>query len=309
MNPPPFRLSRRRDRAPLEPALDDTALATARNALQQGRWTEVRELLLETGEDWNLRGHRIEVLAQAENSETWALDWRLAEPDSAEAACLIAAARTRQALARGSRPEPAVEAIEEARRLLPQDPTPWLEALRLWHRMGTPEQRARAFDEVRARVPYHHQGHHLWVAELAEHAQGGSQDHLPHPVYEFATQALSRRDSPLAVLPVLAHAERYRVLAAHQPDKTDLTAHWNGWRAQQVTRIAFDRWLDDQPRHPRWMVDLNLLAHAKFHQGRLAEAAALFQRIGPHVSAVPWAFGGRDPVAEFRAARSAALGG
>ena len=55
-------------------------------------------------------------------------------------------------------------------------------------------------------------------------------------------------------------------------------------------------------------VDLNFLAHAKFCEGRGAEAAALFHRIGPHATPAPWSYPDRDPHQAFRAARDSALG-
>lgn len=54
------------------------------------------------------------------------------------------------------------------------------------------------------------------TALLAESNPASGHDPL-HEVYDFAAWAaeLAPADSPLAVLPVVAHAERYRVLVAH----------------------------------------------------------------------------------------------
>ena len=49
--------------------------------------------------------------------------------------------------------------------------------------------------------------------------------------------------------------------------------------------------------HPRRLVDLNFLAHAKVCEGRGAEAAALFHRIGGHATQAPWSYPDRDPYA------------
>lgn len=99
-----------------------------------------------------------------------------------------------------------------------------------------------------------------------------------HAVYDFAAWAAEQApaDSPLAVLPVVAHAERYRVLAAAGAVSDDPAAsgHWSGRRARQVMKAAFDWWLEwEREDHPRHHTDLNFLAHAKICEGRPAEAA------------------------------------
>lgn len=74
-------------------------------------------------------------------------------------------------------------------------------------------------------------------------------------------------------------------------------------------KAAFDWWLEwEQEGHPRRLVDLNFLAHAKCCEGRGAEAAALFHRIGEHPTPAPWSYPDRDPLTAFRTARDHALG-
>lgn len=150
------------------------------------------------------------------------------------------------------------------------------------------------------------------VAHLAERHASAGPDPL-HEVYDFANWAAEQApaDSPLAILPVVAHAERYRVLAAAGQEPADPAAsgHWTGRRARQVMKTAFDWWLEwEHEGHPRRLVDLNFLAHAKVCEGRGAEAAALFHRIGEHATAAPWFYPDRDPHSAFRTARAAALG-
>ncbi|MEU3276514.1 hypothetical protein [Streptomyces antibioticus] len=133
--------------------------------------------------------------------------------------------------------------------------------------------------------------------------------HEPHAAARAAEQAPA--DSPLAILPVVAHAERYRVLAAggFVPCDPVASAHWRGSRARDVMKAAFDWLLEwEHDGHPRRLVDLNHLAHAKVCEGRGAEAAALFRHIGPHVTPEPWSYPDRDPHDAFRAARADALG-
>lgn len=314
MTPLPLGISRHKDGVTLDPALDDTDLATARDALVRGRWTDVRALLARTGDDWDRRGHRLVVLGQNPACAVWAQEWRLAEPDSADAVTLLACATVFRALRDQEPVQAALELCRTASRMAPDDPSPWLGTLILARSTGTDDERARAFDQVRARHRDHHHAHHLMVACLAEHQKGTIDDPL-HEVYDFASWAAEQApaDSPLAVLPVVAHAERYRVLARAGVEPSDPAAsgHWTTRRARQVMKAAFDWWLEwdgeDQP-HPRRQVDLNYLAHAKFHEGRLPEAAALLTRIGRHATEAPWSYPDHDPKKAFRAARGAALG-
>jgi hypothetical protein len=316
MPPPPPPLGRRRRAGrsgqSFDAALDDSELIAARGQLTQGRWSAARSLLTATGDDWDRRGHRLVVLGEPPSSAAWARDWLLTEPDSADAAALLACAEVRAALRGKERPESARAACLVAAGLAPHDPTPWLAQLLLARTLGTEEEVVRLFDEVRVRHPEHHHAHHLMAARLAERHAAAGQDPL-HEVYDFASWAAEQApaDSPLAVLPVVAHAERYRALAAAGGEPADPAAsgHWTGRRARQVMKAAFDWWLEwEGEDHPRNRLDLNFLAHAKYCEGRSAEAAALFHRIGPHATPDPWSYPDRDPHHAFQAARDTALG-
>ncbi|WP_329466051.1 hypothetical protein [Streptomyces sp. NBC_01431] len=310
--PPPLGRPRRRGSRSFDPALDDIELATVRDQLAQGRWTRARSLLAATGDDWDRRGHRMTVLAEPATSAGWAREWLLAEPDSADAATLFACAAVQRCLRGKESADRARQACLTAAERAPGDPTPWLALLALARAHGTEDETVRAFEEVRARHPEHHHAHHLMAARLAERRPAEGPDPL-HEVYDFAAASAARApaDSPLALLPLIAHAERYRVLAGAggRPGDAAASGHWSGRRAAQVIRTAFDWWLEwEREDHPRAGVDLNFLAHAKHCEGRTAEAAALFHRIGRHFTPAPWSYPDRDPYRAFHAARSAALG-
>ncbi|WP_320773911.1 hypothetical protein [Streptomyces sp. CRN 30] len=293
-------------------ALDDAELVCARAALAGGRWQTARSLLAHTGDDWDRRGHRVTVLAREPCAAALARDWLLTEPGSADAHVLLALALVRAALRGGADPETARDACRTAAEQAPADPTPWLGTLMLERVSGTDKEAVYAFEEVRGRYADHHHAHHLIVARLAERRADAGPDPL-HEVYEFADRAAATApaDSPLAVLPVVAHTERHRVLAAAGHGSADPAArgHWSGQRAALVLRAAFDWWLEwEQDGHPRGPIDLNFLAHAASRAGHGAEAAALFRRIGDHVTPQPWSYSGHDPRTAFAAARAAALG-
>ncbi|CAM5246309.1 hypothetical protein SHIRM173S_10310 [Streptomyces hirsutus] len=310
--PPPLGRVRRRAAQAFDEALDDEELVAARAALAQGRWQNSRSLLVRTGDDSDRRGHRITVLARESTCAAWARDWLLAEPDSGDGAVLLALAQVRRALRGKDKPDRAREACHRAATVLPADPTPWLGLLLLECAQGADGDAVRVFEQIRSRYADHHHAHHLVVAWLAERRLEAGPDPL-HEVYDFANWSAEQApaDSPLAILPVIAHAERYRALAAAGHERADPAAsgHWAGRRARQVMKAAFDWWLEwEHEEHPRRLIDLNFLAHAKVCEGRGAEAAALFHRIGDKVTPVPWSYPDRDPLTAFRTARIAALG-
>ncbi|MCC3779387.1 hypothetical protein K6I33_005007, partial [Streptomyces sp. UNOB3_S3] len=105
--PPPLGRHRNKDGLTFDPALDDTELATVRDALARGRWADARQLLARTGDDWDRRGHRLLVLAEGPTSAAWARDWLLAEPDSPDAAALLACAGVFRCLGGKDTPETA----------------------------------------------------------------------------------------------------------------------------------------------------------------------------------------------------------
>ncbi|MGA5040728.1 hypothetical protein ACPCA8_27290 [Streptomyces capoamus] len=293
-------------------ALDDAGLRTARAALAQGRRQAARALLVHTGDDWDRRGHRLTVLARDPYATAWASDWLAAEPGSADAAALLALALVHRALRGKEGPDRAREACDTAAGLAPADPTPWLGRLLLARTLGPEPEMLSVFGELHRRHPEHHHAHHLLVARLAERP-GGGRGAEAHEVYDLAELAAAEApaDSPLAVLPVVAYAERYRVLAAGGPAPADPAAsgHWSGPRARRILRACFDWWLEwEHDDHPRRHTDLNHLAFALTCAGRPAEAAALFQRIGGHATPAPWSYAHPDPLAAFHAARARALG-
>ena len=310
--PPPFRFTRGKDDVAFDPALGDDELVSARVALTHGRWPDVRALLARTGDDWDLRGHRLVVLGEGKSAAAWAEEWRLAEPESTDAAALAASAAVFRAVAGKQSPESARELCLRAARMTPSDPTPWLGMLILARRIGTDDEQVRAFDQVRGRHRGHHHAHHLMTQCLAERQKTDGDDPF-HEVYEFADWASGEagHGSPLAALPLIALVERYRSLAAAgaMPADPARLPYWTSARARTSVRLAFDWWLDwDGRRHPRLPIDLNYLAFAKFHEGDTVTAAAIFNRIGSQATRAPWSYLDRDPKKAFRAARDYALG-
>lgn len=310
--PPPFRFTRGKDEVAFDPALGDEELVVARAALSQGRWADARELLTRTGDNWDSRGHRLVVLGEGKSTAAWAGEWLLAEPESTDAAALSACAAVFRAADGKQSPESAREMCLRAAGMTPRDPSPWLALLILARRTGTDDEQVRAFDQVRGRHRGHHHAHYLMTQCLAERQKTEGEDPF-HEVYEFAEWAADEagRGSPLGVLPLVALVERYRVMAAAgaMPSDPNGLPYWVSPRARQNVRTSFDWWLEwDGRDHPRLLLDLNYLAFGKFHAGDTVEAAALFNRIGPEATRIPWSYPNRDPKKSFRAARNYALG-
>lgn len=131
--PPPLGRSRRRASQAFDAALDGAELVSARAALAQGRWQAARSLIAQSGDEWDLRGHRVTVLALEPYSAAWTRDWLLAEPESADASVLLALAQVQRALRGKEKPDRAREACRAAAERAPADPTPgW--ACSCWNR-------------------------------------------------------------------------------------------------------------------------------------------------------------------------------
>lgn len=141
--PPPLGRGRKRAAHAFDAALDDAELAAARTALAQGRWQTARSLLARTGDEWDRRGHRVAVLAQEQACVPWTRDWLLAEPDSVDAAVLLALGQVRRALRGKEKPVRAREACHAAAALAPVDPTPG-SACSCWRAPSVPSRRCAA---------------------------------------------------------------------------------------------------------------------------------------------------------------------
>jgi hypothetical protein len=300
-----------------DPALDDAQLAAARDALIRGRWEEARTLLSVTGTDWDRRSHRVAVLADAVVDAPWDEDWLSAEPHGADANALHAyTLALRLGKVKGD-PRDAVldivDACELTATLDPDDPVPWLARLLLAARTVDSSQIYEHFDEVRKRAPYHRDGYHAMLdCLIASRPRTPGRENVITDAFRFADWAAESAPagSPLAVLPLVAHAAQFGLLAGDSSN-VGLHLHWVSMRANWSIDQALDRWWRPRGRqreHPRALLDLNVLAHAMAQAGRAAEAGELFDAIGQYPTRYPWDLGGKDPVNAFQYARSRALG-
>ncbi|GAA2007788.1 hypothetical protein GCM10009838_87680 [Catenulispora subtropica] len=302
----------------MDPALGDLALAEARDALASGEWGPAREVLAETrhgdsGPQWDWRSHRVRVLAEAVANSSWVERWQVLEPVNPDAALLRAQVETVRALrgavagTAGYR-ETAAEAqdlCEHAAAMAPSDPTPWVAMLTLARaadrgRNAGRDDFWRRWQEMRARDAFNRDGHHealtyLFAAWCGSHAE----------MYDFAYWLAGQAPpgSPLAVLPLVGHAEVYRAATAGVALqlRPSPQAHWGRRLVSTDVDRVLRSWLGSAiVPHAQADLDRNYLLHAMVLSGRVDtdETRALFDAIGSHAMRVPWSYTG-DPASSF----------
>jgi hypothetical protein len=300
-----------------DPAGADLALAEARDFLAQGNWEPAADLLTTTHfGPWDRRTHRVRVLADAVANSAWVERWLVLDPTNPDAALLRAQVETVRALraaTSGSLAEARTSSVEalqmcyQAADMAPSDPTPWVTMMTLARAADRGRRTGRddfwqRWRELRARDEFSRDGHHEALTYLFGSWCGSHKE-----MYDFAYWLAGQAPpgSPLAVLPLVAHAEMYRAMAedgeASSAGEISPFAHWTRPQVSaDVERVLRD-WLGSAAiQHAQADLDRNYLLHAMAFNGRAEtnEARALFDAVGPHVTAVPWAYTG-DPESSF----------
>jgi hypothetical protein len=303
-------------KATFDPAFDDLDLAEARDEFAQGRWEPARDLLEDTRSNWDRRSHRVKVLAETVAASAWVERWQALDPHNADAATLRAHVETvRLVRARSQRDTGATKTAQEvedlcrrAAGLLPKDPTPWISLITLARAQGVSRDELwTRWNGMRERDPWNRDGHHQTLIYLFA-AWHGSHAEMYDFAYWLAGEAPA--GSPLAVLPLVAHAESYR---SHSADKrTAVRAGLDMMWTEDQVGLDLDRilssWFANRGReHAQAKADLNYLAHALIYADRHADARPVLQAIGPHVTRLPWAYTG-DPETSFVYWRQRLLG-
>lgn len=316
---------------------DDLALRQARDAAVTGEWTAARDLLKETGQDWDRRGHRVDVLAAtaAEHPE-WLRAWRDSEPSAPDPQVVLGWAEVQRAwrarggaLARFTPQEAfakfheilkgAAELCRQAVHAAPDDPTPWVAVLWLAIGQEHPPEAMRAYwRELTARDPFNRLGHNAALQYWCEKWHGSHEE-----MYQFAREAAAAAPagSPLAVLPLQAHFEYVlrlrrdydlRLENKERPSTADwsrLARHWEVTDTQVDITKAVEHWLapyGGQAAHALAVHDRSILALALVKARWWAPAATEFRAMGEYACKYPWYYEG-DPEKEFLKARVKAL--
>ncbi|MDP9793856.1 hypothetical protein J2S43_002368 [Catenuloplanes nepalensis] len=297
-------------------AMDDLVLRAARDtAHRTGDWTALRDVVAETGTDWERRTFRLRVLGEdASTAEgAWLDDWQEREPDDPAAALIYAEALDRRAgkarggaSARNTTREQFAEfqalsaqSVAAGRRALdlagPDDPSPLILLLNgafAARTADTPEFDAQVAEALR-RSPYHFELH-LTLVSLYCEKWFGSHSRM----FEAArTVAAAAPDGANAVmLPYLAHFEyAMREFGWDRRDKHSLAAAADYFRRPEVqdeldTWAA--KWQAGAPHPPgRAMTCRHWLALAAFLGRRKDLARATFDEIGTyHGATVAWGY-------------------
>lgn len=294
------------------PAADDRQLARACVDVRAGRYFSVREVLVESREDFGLRAHRSLVLASEAADSDLTERWLAEEPD-AEAALLwarvavlravrAADSRDRRTTALG---RIALTACDRAAEWWPQDPTPWAAKLTLARfqrpRDPAPEGLITApagpwslFSHILRLDPLHREAHHRFLSFFF--ARNGGSASTAWDVAAFLAQR-APVTSALRLLPLVALVEDYSP-GAPLADRT-----WEQPQWRQTALRIYQHWLPEVAGYRFTPVlDLAYLAHALCMAQQEFEARAVFSAMGPYASRMPWsAFG--DPEEQLSRAR------
>lgn len=289
---------------------DPQADAVAEAAVA-GDWQQAAAYLDEAGRDWDLRWYRLGILVDAAvRDSTWLEAWRATYPYDPSAALVVADTLVVMAgQARGAKRAKyttaeqfaafhqllaeALPACQEAARLAPEDPSPWVAQITIALGLGWSHDDFRAlWAQITARDPYHFGAHlrglQYWCAKWR-----GSEELM----FAFAEESAAKAP-PGSLLPVL----RLDAAFEHENRTRDLSVY-----QQPFMRTAVDATLDAvvqaPPHHHRLPAVRHLLANALFRTERYAEAVEQFRAVGGFIGSVPWSYS-VDPVREFVHART-----
>ncbi|NGO70301.1 hypothetical protein [Streptomyces boncukensis] len=288
----------------------DGPLRSVLEDLRAGRWLSMRELLAGTGDDWELRTARTQVLGAVAAGSDVVETWLTEQPESAEARLMHArvaverAERARRVNHREAAPleAEAREACLTAAGITPEDPVPWVcllalspldpRQVRAEHQQPPPEPMLPygpwgLLQRVRERDRYNREAFHR-VLHFLHVRSGGS----PAEGIDFARWVASWAPggSALLVVPLYAQVEHLRRQRA-QGLKVPLSRpRWSGDPAVWDAERALEKWFTRAPPERRSLLDLNYLAHALWAAVRFREAARVFEALGPYATRLPWAY-------------------
>lgn len=298
-----------RTRRPFTPDFDttlgDRELAEAREDVAIGRWQGLAGLLDATWGQWDLRTHRMRLLAQSVAGTSTVEEWHAAQPRNTDALVLRGETEVMRAfnLAVSSggaavdryRLDQAVQTCLRAATAAPEDPVPWVSLLTVARLFpGGHPQVEKWWYELQLRDRYNREAHHQVLRHMSARWHGSHA-----AMYDFARDVASSTPpgSPLAVLLQLARVEEYRH-RTEGGDRRTMTAgsQWRSETALADTRRAFGLWIEqwDGVDRAQDIADLHYLLHAACFGGLDVIAAHLFGLVGNRATQAPWSYFG-DP--------------
>ncbi|MEU8519862.1 hypothetical protein [Streptomyces sp. NBC_01216] len=288
------------------PAGHDHALRNAVQDVRTGRWVSMARLLDETG-DWACWTQRTQVLAAVAAGTDVVQAWRAEEPDSVAATVMHTRVVVERAVRahRAGHPrtrelwQEAWTACRYAAEVTPADPVPWVCRLALAvldERQRMEEHRLRPpapmlppgpwglLTEVEKRDPHNREAHHRMLQFLYARRSGPLAEAVNYVQWAAAS---APPGSALHALPLYVRVERYRRERGHE---RALDLHWVAEDAVRDAQRALDAWFLFCATDEASLLDLNHLAHALFGALRFADAARVFEALGPYYTVLPWAY-------------------
>ena len=290
------------------PAGHDTELRIALQELRAGRWMSMRQLL-QTPTAPARWTQRTQILAAAAAGTDLVAAWRAEDPDSPAALVMhgrVAVERALRAHRENHRDKQdlwhqASEICRTAARTAADDPVPWVCMLALaqldpwqqWpeHRTAAPDPMLplgpwRLLAQADKRDAFNREAYHRMLQFLYARANTGGR--LTEAVnFVHWVVDLVPTGSPLHLLPLYLHVERYR-REEHRDKALDL--HWVSSDATRDAQRAYHRWFEHVTPKECSLLDLSHLAHALWGAIQLREAGAVFKALGPYYAPVPWVY-------------------
>ncbi|MFF2144359.1 hypothetical protein [Kitasatospora sp. NPDC058190] len=261
---------------------------------------QVERLLQEAGTDWDRRGHRFAVLAEAAAPSTFARSWRLRRPRGADPLVFdawVQLVRGRQA---GGMEDAraAAECCYRAADAHPADPAPWVVLLGILRLMRAESRELFAvWAEVTARDPWNREAYLQMLRYLSPEECGSRSSQLD---FVDTLRASAPPAAPVVGVELTALVDEYtRTTAKGGVEALMARRQWTQIRAAGALDTALITWpREGRLRHAAALADLNLLAYAAVQAGRVREAGDTFRMIGDTVTAWPWSLDG-DPLQQF----------
>ncbi|MDT9691324.1 hypothetical protein Q5762_23855 [Streptomyces sp. P9(2023)] len=287
------------------PAGHDHALRHALQDLRTGRWVSMARLLDETPgwADWT---RRTQVLATVAAGSDVVQTWRTEQPDSVPAAVMHTRVAVERAVRahRGGHPrtrelwQEAWTACRDSAEWAPADPVPWICLLALAalddrqrmseHRLAPPGPMLPPgpwglLAEAERRDPQNREAHHRMLQFLYARRSGSLSEAVNYAQWAVGSAPTG---SALHALPLYVRVERYRRERGHTHA---LDLHWVAEDALRDAQHALHDWFLFCGTAEASLLDLNHLAHALFGAQCFADAARVFEALGPYYTVLPWA--------------------
>lgn len=163
-------------------------------------------------------------------------------------------------------------------------------------------------NEAEKRDPHNREAHHRMLQFVYARRKGPLSEAVNYAQWASSSAPVG---SALHALPLYVRVERYRRDRGHE---RALDLHWVAEDAVRDARRAMDTWFLFCATEEASLLDLNHLAHALYGALKFADAARVFEALGPYWTPQPWAYrtavpDERGPAEEvFLRARARCLG-